>query len=162
VIKVTINGKKEFEVEGNTLNGKPLEWDLIEVHDNWFHIIQDNKGYNATLISFNAEEKTMVLNVNGNDYEISIKDKNDLLLQKLGINLKSSSVIQSIKAPMPGLIINISVNVGDEVKKGDMLLILEAMKMENAIKSPRDGKIKKLNVALKQPVEKNQVMLEFE
>jgi biotin carboxyl carrier protein len=161
VIKATINGK-EFTVEGNALNGNPVEWDLIEVHENTFHIIQNHKGYNATLVSFNAEEKKMVLNVNGNDYEISIKDKNDLLLQQLGINLKSSSTIQSIKAPMPGLIINISVNVGDEVKKGDLLLILEAMKMENAIKSPRDGKIKKVSVQLKQPVEKNQVMLEFE
>ena len=162
MIKVTVNGKKEFAVEGNSLDGNIVEWDMIEVRDNTFHIIKDNKGYNATLISFNAEEKTMMLNVNGNDYEISIKDKNDLLLQQLGINLKSSSAVQFIKAPMPGLIIQVSVNVGDEVKKGDSLLILEAMKMENVIKSPRDGKIKKVNVQLKQPVEKNQVMLEFE
>ena len=63
---------------------------------------------------------------------------------------------------MPGLIIKIWVNEGDEVKKGDALLILEAMKMENVIKSPRDGKVKKLNVQLKQAMEKNQVMLEFE
>ena len=162
MIKVTVNGKKEFTVEGNSLDGSSLDCDMIEVRDNTFHIIKDNKGYNATLISFNAEEKTMVVNVNGNDYEISIKDKNDLLLQQLGINLKLSSAVQFIKAPMPGLIIQVSVVVGDEVKKGDSLLILEAMKMENAIKSPRDGKIKKVNVQLKQPVEKNQVMLEFE
>ncbi|MES2620501.1 MAG: biotin/lipoyl-containing protein [Bacteroidota bacterium] len=162
MIKVTVNGKKEFEVEGNSLDGNAVEWDMIEVRENTFHIIKDNKGYNATLVSFNAEEKIMVLNVNGNDYEISIKDKNDLLLQQLGINLKSSSAVQFIKAPMPGLIIQVSATVGDEVKKGDSLLILEAMKMENVIKSPRDGKIKKVNVQLKQPVEKNQVMLEFE
>ncbi|HLP21864.1 MAG TPA: biotin/lipoyl-containing protein [Chitinophagales bacterium] len=162
MIKATINGKNEFTVEGTTLNGTPVDWDLIEVKENTFHIIKDNKGYNATLISYNPEEKTMVLNVNGTDYEISIKDKNDLLLQQLGISAKSSSAVQFIKAPMPGLIINISVNAGDEVKKGDTLLILEAMKMENVIKSPRDGKIKKVNVSLRNAVEKNQVMLEFE
>ena len=162
MIKVTVNGKKEFSVEGTSLDGNSIDWDMIEVRDNTFHIIKGSKGYNATLVNFNAEEKTMTLNVNGNDYEISIKDKNDLLLQQLGITSKSSSAVQSIKAPMPGLIINVSVNIGDEVKKGDLLLILEAMKMENAIKSPRDGKIKKINVQLKQPVEKNQVMLEFE
>lgn len=162
MIKATINGKKEFTVEGTNLSGDAIDWDLIEVRENTFHIIKDNKSYNATLISFNAEEKTMVLNVNGNEYEISIKDKNDLLLQQLGINAKSSSAVQFIKAPMPGLIINVSVNVGDEVKKGDTLLILEAMKMENVIKSPRDGKIKKVNIELKKAVEKNQVMLEFE
>ncbi len=162
MIKATINGKKEFTVEGTNLNGEAVAWDLIEVREGTFHIIKDNKSYNATLISYNPEDKTMVLNVNGNDYEIAIKDKNDLLLQQLGISAKSSSAVQSIKAPMPGLIINVSVNVGDEVKKGDTLLILEAMKMENVIKSPRDGKIKKVNVQLRNPVEKNQVMLEFE
>jgi biotin carboxyl carrier protein len=162
MIKATINGKTEFTVEGTALNGAAIEWDLIEVRENTFHIIKDNKSYNATVISYNAEEKTMVINVNGNDYEIAIKDKNDLLLLQLGISAKSSSAVQSIKAPMPGLIINVSVNPGDEVKKGDTLLILEAMKMENVIKSPRDGKIRKVNVQLRNPVEKNQVMLEFE
>ena len=149
-------------MEGTNLNGTAVDWDLIEVRENTFHIIKDNKCYNATLISFNAEEKTMVLNVNGNDYEISIKDKNDLLLQQLGISANTSWAVQFIKAPMPGLIINVSVNVGDEVKKGDTLLILEAMKMENVIKSPRDGKVKKISVELRKAVEKNQVMLEFE
>jgi biotin carboxyl carrier protein len=162
MIKATINGKKEFTVEGKSLNGEVIDWDLLEIRDNTFHIIKNNSGYRATLISFNADEKTMVLNVNGTDYEISIKDKNDLLLQQLGINSKSSSSVQVIKAPMPGLIISISANVGDEVQKGDVLLILEAMKMENVIKSPRGGKIKKVNVALRQPVEKNQVIIEFE
>ncbi len=162
MIKATINGKQEFTVDGKNLNGTSIDWDLIEVRDNTFHIIKDNKGYNATLVSYNPEEKTMVLNVNGTDYEVSIKDKNDLLLQQLGISVKSSSAVQFIKAPMPGLIINVSVNPGDEVKKGDTLLILEAMKMENVIKSPRDGKVKKVNVSLRNAVEKNQVLLEFE
>ncbi|MCX6197850.1 MAG: acetyl-CoA carboxylase biotin carboxyl carrier protein subunit [Bacteroidetes bacterium] len=162
MIKATINGKQEFTVEGNSLNGTTVDWDLLELRNDTFHIIKDNKSYNATLISFNTEEKTMVLNVNGNDYEVSIKDKNDLLLQQLGISVKTSSTIQLLKAPMPGLIINVSVNAGDDVKKGDTLLILEAMKMENVIKSPRDGKIKKVSVELRKAVEKNQVMLEFE
>ena len=161
MIKATINGKKEFSVGDNELDGQAVEWDIIEVRDNTFHILKDNKSYNATLISFNAEEKTMVINVNGNDYEISIKDKYDLLLQQLGITAKSASAVQSIKAPMPGLIINVVDKEGDEVKKGDTLLILEAMKMENVLKSPRDGVIKKVKAELKQTVEKNQVLIEF-
>ena len=162
MIKATVNGKREFSIDKNSVDGNSVEWDLIEVRDNTFHIIKDNKGYNATLISYNAEEKTMVINVNGNDYEIAVKDKHDLLLQQLGINTKSSTAVQFIKAPMPGLIIQISAKEGDEVKKGDSLLILEAMKMENVIKSPRDGKIKSVKVQLKNAVEKNQVMVEFE
>lgn len=162
MIKVKINGKKEFTVEGKNLNGSPVDFDLLEVRENTFHILRHNKSYNATLVNFNKEEKTIVLNVNGNDYEISVRDKNDLLLEKLGIKAGASANIQSVKAPMPGLIINVAAKEKDEVKKGDTLLILEAMKMENVIKSPRDGKIKKVHAQLKQAVEKNQVLVEFE
>lgn len=52
----------------------------------------------------------------------------------------------TIKSPLPGVILNVKVNVGDTVKKGDTILILEAMKMENAIKADRDGKIAAINV----------------
>src|ERR1039457_381215 len=123
MIKATVNGKKEFAIEKNSVDGVEVPWDMIEFRENTFHIIRNNKGYNATLVSFNPEEKTMVINVNGNDYEVSIKDKYDLLMQQLGINSKISSAVQNIKAPMPGLIINISVGEGAEVKKGDSLLI---------------------------------------
>ena len=160
--KITVNNKKEFTIDKDAIDGKPVEWDLIEVRQNTFHIIKNNKSYNATLINYNVDEKTMLVRVNGNEYQISIKDKYELLLQQLGIQAKTSTAIQHIKAPMPGLIINIGVNVGDEVKKDDVLLILEAMKMENVIKSPRAGKVKHINMQLRQAVEKNQVLLEFE
>lgn len=162
MIKATINGKTEFSVEQNKLNGEAVEWDIADIGHNSFHILKGDKSYTATVISFNAEEKTMVININGNDYEISIKDKYDLLLQQLGISSKSSSAVQSIKAPMPGLIINVMVKEGDQVNKGDALLILEAMKMENVLKSPRDGVVKNIKAQLRQAVEKNQVLLEFQ
>lgn len=161
MIKATVNGK-EFTVDGKKLDSNPVEWDLLEVRDNTFHIIMNNKGYSAVLVSHNPEDKTMTINVNGNDYEIAVKDKYDILLQQMGISAKSSTTVNNIKAPMPGLIVNILAPEGTEVRKGDGLLILEAMKMENAIKSPRDGKIKKVHVQLRQAVEKNQVLLDFE
>lgn len=63
---------------------------------------------------------------------------------------------------MPGLVMNIVVSEGDEVKKGDHLITLEAMKMENILKASHDGKIKTLNVRKSDPVEKNQLLLTFE
>lgn len=162
MIKATVNGKNEFEVDGLLLNGEQKDLDIVKVRENTFHVLHQNKSYNITLISYNAEEKLMVLNINGNDYEVSIKDKNDLLLQKLGIKAGGASAVQQVKAPMPGLIISVSVAKGDEVKKGDTLLILEAMKMENVIKSPRDGKVKSVSAELKKAVDKNQVLVEFE
>jgi acetyl/propionyl-CoA carboxylase alpha subunit len=138
------------------------EWDLLALENNSFHIIRDNQSYRATVININHEEKTMLINVNGNDYEISIKDKYDLLLQQMGISIKSAAQINNFKAPMPGLIREVMVLTGAEVSKGDILLILEAMKMENALKSPREGKIKKINITVGNAVEKGQILIEFE
>jgi biotin carboxyl carrier protein len=79
----------------------------------------------------------------------------------MGMNAAGSGNLKEIKAPMPGLILDLKVAPGDPVKKGDVLLILEAMKMENSIKSPGDGVVKEVKVSLKQSVEKNQVLIQF-
>jgi len=90
-----------------------------------------------------------------------LKDRFDLLLEKIGMNSTGAGSLKEIKAPMPGLILDLKVAPGDLVKKGDVVLILEAMKMENSIKSPGDGLVKAVNVSLKQSVEKNQVLIQF-
>ena len=70
-------------------------------------------------------------------------------------------VIKDIKAPMPGLILDIMVEVGQEVKKGDALMILEAMKMENVLKSTGEGTITSIEVEKGQSVEKNNILIKF-
>ena len=162
MIQATVNGKASRTIDGDKIDGVEYRWDLLALEGNSFHIIKDNQSYRATVVHINHEEKTMLINVNGNDYEISIKDKYDLLLQQMGITSISSAQINNFKAPMPGLIREIIAIVGAEVSKGDILLILEAMKMENALKSPRDGKIKKINITTGNAVEKGQILLEFE
>ncbi len=162
MIQATVNGKNTRTIDGNKIDGVEYEWDLLSLENNNFHIIKDNQSYRATVVSINHEEKTMLISVNGNDYEIGIKDKYDLLLQQMGISAKSSAKINNFKAPMPGLIREIMAAAGAEVSKGDILLILEAMKMENALKSPRDGKIKKVNITVGNAVEKGQILIEFE
>jgi biotin carboxyl carrier protein len=67
-----------------------------------------------------------------------------------------------LKAPMPGLVLKVLVTEGQAVKKGDGLLILEAMKMENIIKASSDGMVKKIHIEEKNIVDKNQKMIEFE
>ena len=162
MIQATVNAKKTHAIDNNKIDGNDYQWDMLELGNGSFHIIKDNQSYRATVTNINHEEKTMLINVNGNEYEISIKDKYDLLLQQMGISSASTAQINHFKAPMPGLIREINVSVGTEVKKGDILLILEAMKMENALKSPRDGAIKKVSVEKGNTVDKGQVMIEFE
>jgi len=162
MIQATVNGKNTRTIDGGKIDGVEYEWDLLTLENNSFHIIKDNQSCRATVTQINHEEKTMTICVNGNDYEIIIKDKYDLLLQQMGISSKSSAQINQFKAPMPGLIREVIVSAGAEVNKGDILLILEAMKMENALKSPRDGKIKKINISVGNTVEKGFVLIEFE
>jgi biotin carboxyl carrier protein len=92
---------------------------------------------------------------------VALKEKLDLMLEKMGIANGSASKINNVKAPMPGLIIDLKVKAGDVVKAGEPLLILEAMKMENILKSSREGVIKNVKVKKGESVEKGQVLLEF-
>ncbi|HEX3386534.1 MAG TPA: acetyl-CoA carboxylase biotin carboxyl carrier protein subunit, partial [Mucilaginibacter sp.] len=89
------------------------------------------------------------------------KDQYDILLDQLGMSSLNSAHISEVKAPMPGLVLKISVKVGDVVKKGDNLFVLEAMKMENIIKSPADVTIRTIRIKPGDKVEKGQVLIGF-
>jgi biotin carboxyl carrier protein len=102
-----------------------------------------------------------VLKVNGKVYSVDLRDRFDLLLEKMGMNNGATGKANSIKAPMPGLIINLHVKEGDQVMPGDALLILEAMKMENLIKASAQSVVKSVKVKKGDSVEKNQVLIEF-
>ncbi len=144
-----------------TVGDKSINWDMIEVKENYYHIIQDNISYRAELVEADFEAKKLIIKVNGEKFEVVAKDKFDILLKKLGMNNKASTQLKELKAPMPGLIIELKVAAGQEVKKGDTLLILEAMKMENIIKSPGDGTVKSIKVKQGDSVEKNSVLILF-
>lgn len=80
----------------------------------------------------------------------------------MGFEVGAGKLVNAIKAPMPGLVLNINVEVGQEVEENDSLLVLEAMKMENNFASPRAGKIKSILVEKGQAVDKGQLLIEFE
>lgn len=167
-MKVISENKREFNVafdknaSSGTIDGNPFNWDVKKIKNNLFHVIKDNKSYNLELLKLNPEEKTVFVKINGLKYKFQLKDKFDDLLHSLGMDNLLVTKVSDLKAPMPGLVLSIDVEVGQEVKKGDALLILEAMKMENIIKSPTDGVIKSIAVKTGQAVEKNQLLLNFE
>ncbi|UCS93703.1 acetyl-CoA carboxylase biotin carboxyl carrier protein subunit [Echinicola marina] len=161
---VSIN-EENFSIEHDgevfLINGKVLQWDLHQVNERHFNIIYDHKSYNVELIRLDHKKKSIILKLNNKQAEVSIKDKFDLLLEKLGINGREDQKNQSISAPMPGLILDIKVKEGDQVKKNQPLLILEAMKMENLLKASGDGTVKEILVSKGDSVEKNQVLVQF-
>jgi biotin carboxyl carrier protein len=162
--KAIVNDKI-FEIEsddsGLVVNGEAQQWDLVKIDDGYFHVLYQNKSYRAEVIKTDPETKQFTFKINGRNYTVTLKDKFDLLLEKMGMHNTASNKVNNVKAPMPGLIIDLKIKVGDAVKQGDSLMILEAMKMENILKSPGEGIVKTVKVKKGDSVEKGQVLVEF-
>lgn len=156
--KIKVNASHTFEVLKESLE----TLDVVETATNQYHILQDNTTIKAEVLNTNFNTKKYVIKVNNNTYNVDIQDALDQQIEALGFEIGASKQVNDIKAPMPGLILEICVNVGDEVKEDDALLILEAMKMENVINSPRDGIIKSISVKQGETVDKNALLIEFE
>jgi biotin carboxyl carrier protein len=154
-----------YSVEKNAdetlVNQQTLTWDLKWMGDRKIHLIQGARSVEAELLNLDVDAKTMQIRLGHKTTTLVLKDRFDLLLEQMGMNATGTGSLKEIKAPMPGLILDLKVAPGDQVQKGDVLLILEAMKMENSIKSPGDGVVKEVKVSLKQSVEKNQVLIQF-
>jgi biotin carboxyl carrier protein len=147
--------------ESYLVDGKATSWDLKWISDRSIHLIRGAESVEAELVSLDRTSKTIQIRLGHQVATLQIKDRFDLLLEKMGMNGTGTGSLKDIKSPMPGLILDLKVKAGDLVKKGDVVLILEAMKMENIIKSPGDGIVKDVKVSLKQSVEKNQVLIQF-
>jgi biotin carboxyl carrier protein len=157
--------KKSFAIEstddGFKVNENSVFLDVEKLGEGYFHILYNKRSYRAEVVKADHQTKSFLIKINGIIYPVELKDRFDLLLEKMGMNSGSAGKVNNIKAPMPGLIIELKVKNGDSVKPGDTLLILEAMKMENIIKSPGEGVVKTVKVKKGESVEKNQVLIEF-
>jgi biotin carboxyl carrier protein len=153
---VNIN-EKEFAVTPDEIS----DFDVIE-ENGFFHVLKNNKSYRAEIVAVDYAEKTFSIKLNGNVYQAKIADKYDRLIKEIGLSVGGTQKLNNIKSPMPGLVLTINVEVGAEVKKGDTLLILEAMKMENVIKAPIDAVVKAIHISKGQAVDKAQLLIEME
>ena len=145
-----------------TIDGEAVALDVADLQNDHFHILKDNKGFTVEIISVDLKTKTVNLKINGKVSAIVVKDNMDMLLEKMGMGAGANQKVADVKAPMPGLVLELKVKVGDAVEKGSPLLVLEAMKMENVIKSVGDGVVKKIAIEKGQAVEKGEVLLVME
>ena len=136
--------------------------DMVKLDDTNFHVLQNNQAYAINLLQTDFQNKTLKVSVNGNTYDIKIEDEYDQLVEKMGLLSVTSQKVNSIKAPMPGLIIDIMIKEGQEISEGTPLLVLSAMKMENIILSQGDGVIKTIAIQKNDTVEKGQLIIEME
>lgn len=156
--QLSVNNTTSFDLSESDLKNL----DAVSMDKTKFHVLKDSKPYKAEIISTDFIAKKYTIKVNNNTYEVAISDALDILIKSMGIEIGKTKVVNAIKAPMPGLILEISVEVGQSVKENDPLLILEAMKMENSFLSPRDGIIKSIAVVKGNAVDKGQLLIEFE
>ncbi len=155
---VRINNETRADFDQESLK----DIDLAETSPGVYHILKENRSFTARILTSDFNKKRYAVQVNNSIYQIDLVNELDVLIDKMGFTSGSSKQVKNIKAPMPGLILDILVDHGSEVKEGDSILILEAMKMENIIASPRDGVIKTVASIKGDAIEKGQLLIEFE
>ena len=152
-------------VNGFTFNFSRTELDAIDIVKRSpaeFHLIKDHRTSNAKLIETDITGKKIRIDIEGEIFDIEIKDDLDRLLEIMELGSTSNKRVKEIRAPMPGLVLEIAIADGQEVNEGDKILTLQAMKMENSIIIHSRAKIKKVVVTGGQAVEKGQVLVELE
>jgi len=166
MLKIKVNNKYLFETEKRqeiiSINSKPVVANSAQISADTFHLLLGNKSYRIKIIELNKAAKTCIIKVNNNTYNLHIENKFDLLLHELGLDNLNAQKVSDLKAPMPGLVLDILVTAGAQVKKGESLMVLEAMKMENSIKASSDLTVQSVKIKTGEVVKKNQVMMVFE
>jgi len=162
-----INSNKLYKVKANefvfSFDAKEVAAvDLIKKSPTEFNIISNYRSVNAKILESDYVDKKLSVEVDGETYEVEIKDTLDQMLDVMGFGMATTKQIKDIKAPMPGMVLEIAVSDGQEVNEGEKVLILGAMKMENSILIQTNAKIKRVAVAVGQAVEKGQVLVELE
>ena len=135
------------------------EW--TRTSESCYNVLIDGQSLNIEAIEGPDESGAMTVKVGGVLREVIVFDERALLLDKMGMNTGDSGADLQLCAPMPGKVLSVLVEAGQDVKVGDSLLILEAMKMENVIKSAVDGTIEDVNAKAGLAVEKGELLVAF-
>ena len=136
--------------------------ELNVLGSNIFELKNKNGNKLIEVLAYDLDNKTVTIRYRHHTYDIEFKNDLDRVLDKMGIKRSVENINRDVKAPMPGKVIELIAKVGDQLQKGDGILILEAMKMENVIKAETICIIKKILINKLDNVEKNQVLIELE
>lgn len=165
MIEITVSENEVFNIESKNrqlfANGEPLNCEVVRLKDKQYHLLLNGKSFTATVEKDASDDKLLSVHINGKTLPVSVKQEMDQLLERMGLADALSAKVQDLKAPMPGLILDVYVEPGQEIKAGDKLLLLEAMKMENVIKAEGDGIVAEVPAKKGEKVEKNALLVKF-
>lgn len=161
-IQINEGEKITLEKVGGDLliNGQKSDHEVVQIDERNYKIFTKTKIFDIEVLQKDGGQ--ISLTIDGNPVSVSSQSHIDQILEKLGMNSMASSPVSDIKAPMPGAILSLDVEVGNAISKGDTILILEAMKMENVIKSPGGGVVNSILIKEGDNVEKNQLLITLE
>jgi len=162
MFEITVGGKNyQVERKGDELfvNGQKQHPDVVRIDQNRMHLLLDGQGFRIEMTA--NENQQMSLSINNQQLDLTVRNELEQMLSKLGLDQLAEQKVNELKAPMPGLVLRIMAEEGTEVQKGDPILVLESMKMENVLKSPGQGIVDKILIKTGQAVEKGQIMLIF-
>jgi biotin carboxyl carrier protein len=159
--EVTV-GENVYIIEVNregeiTFDGEVQAIDFAPIGDSGLYSLLVNNGSFEALVE-QRDERWQVL-MQGYLYEVEVLDERSQLMRARSTSLVPDSGELLIKAPMPGLVVDVSVEVGQEVEAGQKVVILESMKMENELKTPRAGEVERIQVKAGDSVEQNEVLV---
>ncbi len=151
-MKYEVNNRIAFESE------KLEKGVVLDKKGDNYRFLYKEKLYDIKLLGIDSHEKTYNIKING--YLTKVKQSNelDVLIAQLGFDKPPKKELKEIAAPMPGLVKEVFVQEGATIQEGDNLFILEAMKMENIIKSSGEGTISAILVKQGDKVEKGSVL----
>ena len=164
---------RRISEESLEINGKEVPFDFKPLHEGSFSLILGGSsyvvGYSRSNNSSDAVQqdtdgllgKSVDVGIKSKTYSVLVDDERSILFKRFATKAQVGTEVQVIKAPMPGLISRIETTVGEEVRKGQGLLVLEAMKMENEIRSSVRGKVHSVDVKKRMVVEKGQPLLKI-
>jgi len=164
----TINGAKDPITLERATPAAPWSFsgqnkpDLVRTGPGTFSLVHNGRSFKVLVLKEDKETNTVRLRIGAHTYTVRLEDEQAHLMHELGLDKAQGAVVRELKAPMPGLVLKVLVAEGTAVKKNDPVLILEAMKMENVIKSPGDATVKKIHAQERTAVEKGHLLLSFE
>lgn len=163
-IKAIVNGQ-EFRIaeEGSRLliNDVPRDFYFHPLPDGRFYIREGARGMHARITDRSADGKTLTVSAEGRLLVVQLRDRLDDLMGRMNMHSTGKSSAGRLLAPMPGLIKSVLVTEGQTAPAGEAALVLEAMKMENLIRTPAESTIRKILVSPGDRVEKGQLLIEF-
>jgi biotin carboxyl carrier protein len=166
MLQATVNEKFSFKIEQQDgtwlLNGQPAALDVAASTHGVLSILFGGKSYEAIVEGVDKKTKELRVSVNGQRCQVALEEPIDLLLREMGFDAAASKKAEPIKAPMPGMVLRVLVSPGQRIEKGDGVIVLEAMKMENVLKAPAAAMVKNIRVEEHTAVGKGDVLIELE